>query len=66
MDNSQKILEEIQALKALVNQALPKRFVSVKEYAKIKGIKPDTIYKDPEKYGFQRSQGRWEIEYSKI
>lgn len=66
MDNSQKILEEIQALKALVNQALPKRFVSVKEYAKIKGITAGAIYKDPSKYGFTKPQGRWEIEFSKI
>lgn len=66
MDNSQKILEEIQALKALVNQALPKRFVSVKEYAKIKGITTGAIYKDPSKYGFTKPQGRWEIEFSKI
>ena len=62
----EKILDEIKSLKELVSQALPKRYVSVKEYAKIKGITAGAIYKDPSKYGFTKPQGRWEIEFSKI
>ncbi len=66
MDKLDLILNEIKDLKNKVDAALPKRFVSVKEYAKIKGITTGAIYKDPARYGFTKPQGRWEIEFSKI
>ena len=62
----EKILDEIKSLKELVSQALPKRFVGIKEFCQIKGITSGAVYKDPKRYGFSKSQGRWEIEYSKI